>query len=70
MSFITMQTWSTGRVTVPSFVDYKEKKVVNNDYHRLTNYLRLILSHSKSRMHRIFILRTQRRDRQVKLVAV
>lgn len=21
------------------FVDYKEKKVVNNDYHRLTNYL-------------------------------
>ena len=29
----------TGRATVPSFVDYKEKKVVNNDYHRLTNYL-------------------------------
>ena len=29
----------TGRATVPSFVDYKEKKVVNNDYHKLTNYL-------------------------------
>ena len=28
-----------GRATVPSFVDYKTKKVVNNDYHRLTNYL-------------------------------
>jgi putative glutathione S-transferase len=29
----------TGRCTVPAFVDVKEKKVVNNDYHRLTNYL-------------------------------
>lgn len=28
-----------GRATVPAFVDYKTKKVVNNDYHRLTNYL-------------------------------
>lgn len=28
-----------GRATVPSFVDYTTKKVVNNDYHRLTNYL-------------------------------
>ena len=27
-----------GRTTVPALVDYKEKKVVNNDYHRLTNY--------------------------------
>lgn len=29
----------TGRCTVPSFVDVTTKKVVNNDYHRLTNYL-------------------------------
>lgn len=28
-----------GRATVPAFVDYQTKKVVNNDYHRLTNYL-------------------------------
>jgi putative glutathione S-transferase len=28
-----------GRATVPAFVDYQEKKVANNDYHRLTNYL-------------------------------
>ena len=28
-----------GRATTPSFVDTIEKKVVNNDYHRLTNYL-------------------------------
>ena len=28
-----------GRATVPSFVDYKTQKVVNNDYHKLTNYL-------------------------------
>lgn len=28
-----------GRATTPSFVDIIEKKVVNNDYHRLTNYL-------------------------------
>ncbi len=27
-----------GRATVPALVDYKEKKVVNNDYHHLTNY--------------------------------
>ena len=27
-----------GRATVPSLVDVKTKKVVNNDYHRLTNY--------------------------------
>ena len=27
-----------GRTTVPALVDYKEKKVVNNDYHKLTNY--------------------------------
>ena len=27
-----------GRATVPAIVDVKEKKVVNNDYHRLTNY--------------------------------
>ena len=27
-----------GRATVPSLVDIKTKKVVNNDYHRLTNY--------------------------------
>ncbi len=28
-----------GRATVPSLVDITAKKVVNNDYHRLTNYL-------------------------------
>jgi len=28
----------SGRCTVPAFVDIKTKKVVNNDYHRLTNY--------------------------------
>ncbi|MDR0999444.1 MAG: glutathione S-transferase C-terminal domain-containing protein [Clostridiales bacterium] len=28
-----------GRATTPSFVDVIEKKTVNNDYHRLTNYL-------------------------------
>lgn len=28
-----------GRATTPTFVDIKEKKAVNNDYHRLTNYL-------------------------------
>ena len=28
-----------GRATVPALVDLKTKKVVNNDYHRLTNYL-------------------------------
>ena len=28
----------TGRATVPTIVDVKTKKVVNNDYHRLTNY--------------------------------
>lgn len=27
-----------GRTTVPVLVDYKEKKVVNNDYHHLTNH--------------------------------
>jgi putative glutathione S-transferase len=30
-----------GRATVPSLVDYKTKKVVNNDYHRLTNYFEI-----------------------------
>lgn len=29
----------TGRATTPTFVDIKEKKAVNNDYHRLTNYI-------------------------------
>ncbi|MDM5335205.1 glutathione S-transferase C-terminal domain-containing protein [Ureibacillus composti] len=29
----------TGRPTVPAIVDIQEKKVVNNDYFRLTNYL-------------------------------
>lgn len=29
----------TGRATTPTFVDVIEKKAVNNDYHRLTNYL-------------------------------
>ncbi|MBP5151922.1 MAG: glutathione S-transferase C-terminal domain-containing protein [Lachnospiraceae bacterium] len=29
----------TGRATTPTLADYKEKKAVNNDYHRLTNYL-------------------------------
>lgn len=29
----------TGRATTPTLVDIKEKKAVNNDYHRLTNYL-------------------------------
>lgn len=29
----------TGRATVPALVDVTTKKVVNNDYHRLTNYL-------------------------------
>ena len=28
-----------GRTTVPALVDYREKKVVNNDYHWLTNHL-------------------------------
>ena len=28
-----------GRATTPTLVDVKEKKAVNNDYHRLTNYL-------------------------------
>ncbi|MGN0341790.1 MAG: glutathione S-transferase C-terminal domain-containing protein [Roseburia sp.] len=29
----------TGRATVPALVDVESKKIVNNDYHRLTNYL-------------------------------
>lgn len=29
----------TGRATTPTLADYKEKKAVNNDYHRITNYL-------------------------------
>ena len=29
----------TGRATTPTLVDVKERKAVNNDYHRLTNYL-------------------------------
>ena len=29
----------TGRATTPTLVDLKTKKAVNNDYHRLTNYL-------------------------------
>lgn len=28
----------TGRATVPTIVDVKTRKVVNNDYHKLTNY--------------------------------
>ena len=28
-----------GRATTPTFVDVKEKKAVNNDYHRLSNYI-------------------------------
>lgn len=28
----------TGRATVPTVVDVKQRKVVNNDYHHLTNY--------------------------------
>ncbi|MEI3412664.1 MAG: glutathione S-transferase C-terminal domain-containing protein [Blautia sp.] len=28
-----------GRATTPTFVDIREKKAVNNDYHRLTNYI-------------------------------
>lgn len=28
-----------GRATTPSFVDLQERKTVNNDYHRLTNYI-------------------------------
>ena len=28
-----------GRATTPTIVDLKEKKAVNNDYHRMTNYL-------------------------------
>ena len=28
-----------GRATTPTLVDIKEKKAVNNDYHRLTNYI-------------------------------
>ncbi|MFT3985275.1 MAG: glutathione S-transferase C-terminal domain-containing protein [Lachnospiraceae bacterium] len=31
----------TGRATVPALVDYKTKKVVNNDYHKLTNYFQV-----------------------------
>lgn len=29
----------TGRATTPTLVDLKTKKAVNNDYHRLTNYI-------------------------------
>ena len=29
----------TGRATTPTFVDVKNKTAVNNDYHRLTNYI-------------------------------
>ncbi len=29
----------SGRATTPALVDVKEKKTVNNDYHRLTNYI-------------------------------
>lgn len=29
----------SGRATTPTFADYVEKKALNNDYHRLTNYL-------------------------------
>lgn len=29
----------TGRATTPTLVDIKEKKAVNNDYHRLSNYI-------------------------------
>ena len=29
----------TGRATTPTLVDIKEKTAVNNDYHRLTNYI-------------------------------
>lgn len=29
----------SGRATTPTLVDVKEKKAVNNDYHRLTNYI-------------------------------
>lgn len=32
----------TGRPTVPAIVDLKEKKVVNNDYFRLTNYFETV----------------------------
>lgn len=28
-----------GRATTPAFVDLREKKTVNNDYHRLSNYI-------------------------------
>ncbi len=28
-----------GRATTPAFVDLKERKTVNNDYHRLSNYI-------------------------------
>ncbi|MBR1931319.1 MAG: glutathione S-transferase C-terminal domain-containing protein [Lachnospiraceae bacterium] len=28
-----------GRATTPAFVDIKERKTVNNDYHRLSNYI-------------------------------
>lgn len=28
-----------GRATTPTFVDIKERKAVNNDYHRLSNYI-------------------------------
>jgi putative glutathione S-transferase len=32
----------SGRATVPTIVDVKTGKVVNNDYHRLTNYLETV----------------------------
>src|SRR5690606_25662641 len=31
----------TGRPTVPAIVDIKERKVVNNDYFRLTNFFEI-----------------------------
>ena len=35
----------TGRATTPTLADYVQKKAVNNDYHRLTNYLEVQFRH-------------------------
>ena len=45
----------TGRTTVPALVDLETYEVVNNDYHRLTNYLRQLLSLFRKQMRQIFI---------------
>ena len=53
----------TGRTTVPAFVDYKTKKVVNNDYHWLTNHLETAFRPFHKRERRIFTGRIKTGDR-------